>query len=78
MSTIKKDSGLDNTLKVLKQGYKYTENQRKRLDSDNIFETRGLGGKRIIFLSGKKAAETFYDNDKIEREGMLPLSLIHI
>lgn len=77
MSTIKKDSGLDNTLKVLKQGYKYTENQRKRLNSDNIFETRGLGGKRIIFLSGKNAAETFYDNDKIEREGMLPKRVVN-
>ena len=77
MSTIKKHKGLDNTLKVMKEGYLYTTNQRRRLGSDNIFETRVLGGKRAIVISGKKAAELFYDNDKTERSGTLPKRLVN-
>ncbi|MHC0552693.1 cytochrome P450 [Salinicoccus sp. CNSTN-B1] len=77
MSTIKRDKGLDNTLKAMKEGYLYTTNQRKRLGAENIFETRGLGGKRILVLSGKKAAETFYDNDRIERSGTLPKRIVN-
>src|SRR5690625_2651865 len=77
MGTIKRDKGLDNTLKVMKQGYLYITNQRKRLGSENIFETRALGGKKIIVISGKDAAELFYDNDKIERAGTLPKRVVN-
>lgn len=76
MSTIKKDKGLDNSLKVLKQGYLYTSNQRKRLGTD-IFETRALGGTKFVVLNGKEGAELFYDNEKIQREGMLPKRLVN-
>lgn len=77
MGTIKKDKGLDNTLKVMKQGYLYTANQRQRLGAENLFETRVLGGKRAIVLNGKDAAELFYDNDKTERSGTLPKRLVN-
>src|SRR5699024_2590153 len=77
MGTIKRDKGLDNTLKVMKQGYLYITNQRKRLGSENIFERRSLGGKKIIVISGKDAAELFYYNDKIERRATLPKRVVH-
>src|SRR5699024_9451709 len=77
MGTISRDKGLDNTLKVMKQGYLYITNQRKRLGSENIFETRALGGKKIIVISGKDAAELFYDNDKIERSATLPKRVVN-
>ena len=39
MATLKRDKGLDNTLKVMREGYLYTSNQRERLGT-NVFETR--------------------------------------
>ncbi len=65
------DKGLDNTLEVLlKEGYEYILTKRKELDS-NVFDTRLLGEKTIC-LSGEKAAELFYDNDKFKRNGAMP------
>ncbi|WP_414051301.1 cytochrome P450 [Macrococcus animalis] len=66
-----KDRGLDNTLTIMKEGYEYIQNRTKKFDS-NVFETRVLGGKHAVIISGKAAAELFYDNDKIERSGTLP------
>ncbi|TDM07104.1 cytochrome P450 [Macrococcus lamae] len=65
------DKGIDKTLTVMKEGYEYVSNRTKKFNSD-IFETRVLGGKRAMVISGKEAAELFYDNDKIERKGTLP------
>ena len=33
MASLKRDKGLDNTLKLMKQGYLYTKNQRDRLNT---------------------------------------------
>lgn len=78
MATFKKDKGIDNTAKIAKQGYLYTTNQRERLGvKDGVFETRALGGKKIIILSGKDGAELFYDNDKVERSGTLPKRVVN-
>lgn len=68
---IPKEKGLDSTLTVMKEGYEYIQNRTKKHQS-NIFETKVLGGRRTIVISGKDAAELFYDNDKIERSGTLP------
>jgi len=76
MATLKRDKGLDNTLKVMREGYLYTSNQRERLGA-NVFETRALGGKSFVVLNGKEGAELFYDNDKIERQGTLPKRVVN-
>lgn len=64
------DTGLDNTLNVLKDGYMYIMDRQDRFDSD-VFETRLLG-QRTICLVGEEAAEIFYDEGKFQREGAAP------
>ena len=70
--SIPRDRGMDNTVKALKKGYTYIPELRERLNSNDIVATRVLGGKKTVIISGKDAAELFYDNDKIERQGTLP------
>jgi fatty-acid peroxygenase len=65
-----KDKGLDHTLSVLREGYEFIFNRRNKYES-NIFETKVLG-KKTICLTGKEAAELFYDNDKFKRSGAAP------
>lgn len=65
------DKGLDNTLSFLKEGYLYITKQREALNSD-VFTTRLLGGKQVICMAGKEAAEVFYDNSKFKRHGAAP------
>src|SRR5690625_568974 len=65
------DEGLDNTLSFLSEGYLYITNRRKRFNRD-MFKTRLLGGKQVVCMAGKEAAEVFYDNDKFKRQGAAP------
>lgn len=65
-----KDKGLDHTLSVLREGYEFILNRSNKYDS-NIFETKVLGEKTIC-LTGKEAAELFYDNTKFMRSGAAP------
>lgn len=65
-----KDRGLDNTLKVLKEGYHYISNRKNKFNS-RIFQTRLLGEKAIAMV-GKEEASIFYDNDKFIRNGAAP------
>ncbi|SFC91477.1 fatty-acid peroxygenase [Bacillus sp. OV322] len=65
-----RDSGLDHTLGLLKEGYSYILNKRYSMKSD-IFETRLLGQKAIC-MGGAEAAEIFYDPEKFKREGAAP------
>ncbi|MCF3943199.1 cytochrome P450 [Oceanobacillus alkalisoli] len=65
-----RDTGMDNTFKILKDGYMYIMNQQERFNSD-VFETRLLG-QRTICLTGEEAAEIFYDENKFQREGAAP------
>lgn len=76
MASLKRDKGLDNTLKVMKQGYLYTTNQRNRLNT-TVFETKALGGKPFAVVTGKEGAEMFYNNDIVQREGMLPKRIVN-
>lgn len=70
-----KDKGLDKTLTIMKEGYLYIPNRTKKFNS-NVFETTVLGGKTAVVISGKEAAELFYDNDLIERKGTLPKRVV--
>lgn len=70
-----KVKGLDQTLTVLKEGYEFIPNRTRKLNT-NVFEMRILGGKKAVVISGKEAAELFYDNEKTERAGTLPKRLV--
>lgn len=65
------DTGPDNTVAFLNEGFLFISNRREKFKYD-IFETRLLGGKKVICMAGKEAAEGFYDNDKFKREGAAP------
>ena len=69
------DKGLDNTLDFLTEGYLYITNRRKQFNRD-MFKTRILGGKQVVCMAGKEAAEVFYDNDKFKRQGAAPERVI--
>lgn len=68
--SIPHEEGMDNTLKLLREGYLFILNRRYRLNCD-VFETRLLG-KKAICMGGKEAAEIFYDTEKFKREGAAP------
>lgn len=65
-----KDEGIDHTLGLLEEGYKFILNRRRSLKSE-IFETRILG-KKAICMSGRDATEIFYTPDNFKRENAAP------
>ncbi|MFD2759952.1 cytochrome P450 [Lentibacillus juripiscarius] len=67
---IPREQGLDNSMKLLMQGYNYIPNRRRRFHSD-IFQTR-LMGQKVICIGGEEAAEVFYDELKFRRKGAAP------
>lgn len=58
------DTGIDNTVKLLLEGYNYITNRRNQFGRD-IFETRLLGGEKAICVAGKEAVNMFYDEKKL-------------
>lgn len=52
-----KDKGLDHTLKLLDEGYRFVTNRSDKFES-RVFETRLLGEKTICMV-GEKEAELF-------------------
>ena len=67
---IPQEEGIDHTLEVLSEGYQFIPNRLSTFDS-TIFATRILGQKAIV-ISGKDAAELFYDNERFQRKGAAP------
>ncbi len=70
------DGGPDNTIAFLNEGYLYITNRRKRFNRD-MFKTRLLGGKQVVCMAGKEAAEVFYDNEKFKRQGAAPSRVLN-
>ncbi|MDV2582444.1 cytochrome P450 [Alkalibacillus haloalkaliphilus] len=70
---IPKTDGIDHTLTLIKQGFHFLPQTRKKLNSD-LFETR-LMGKKAVCMAGREAAEMFYDNTIFKRKGAAPLPL---
>lgn len=70
------DKGLDNTLAFMNEGYLYMTNRRRKFNRD-MFRTRLMGGRRVICMAGKEAAEVFYDNDKFKRQGAAPARVLN-
>lgn len=67
---IPREEGLENGLKVLREGYNYVLNRRQVYQSP-IFETRLLGQKTYC-IGGEEAAELFYDEERVQRAGAAP------
>lgn len=65
-----KEKGFENGLKLLREGYAYIPNRRQIYQSD-AFETRLLGDKAVC-IGGKEAAELFYNEEYIKRDGAAP------
>lgn len=65
-----RETGLDHTLDVIREGYLFIQNRRKSFQSD-VFTTKILG-KRTICLSGKEAAKLFYNETYFKRNGAAP------
>lgn len=68
---IPKEDGLDNSLDVLFEGYRYMPDRMRQFHSD-IYETRLVGGQKVICISGEEAANVFYDGDRFERRSAIP------
>lgn len=65
-----KEHTLDSSLALLADGYEFIQKRCREFNSE-IFQTRLLG-KKAVCISGKEAAELFYDNDKFQRGGAIP------
>lgn len=70
INTNSKEEGSGHTLDILKEGYEFIPNRVREFDSE-IVETRVLG-KKAICISGKEAAEIFYDTNRFKRKGVAP------
>lgn len=73
MNQFPREEGLDHSLDLVREGYMYIPNRKKSFAS-NVFETRLLG-QEAICMSGEKAAELFYDEEKFMRNGVAPKRL---
>lgn len=73
MRDIPTDSGIDNTLSLVSEGYRFILNRCERYQSD-IFQTRLLF-KKTICLRGEAAAKVFYDTEKFSRQNAAPKRL---
>ncbi|MEU8296879.1 cytochrome P450 [Micromonospora sp. NPDC048909] len=71
MATIPADRSPESTLALLRDGYRFIGARCNRYDSD-IFQTRLLL-RRTICLRGRPAAELFYDPERFQRAGAMPL-----
>lgn len=67
------EPGFDNSLALLREGYRFIPNRCRRFQSD-IFQTRLLG-QNTICLSGETAARLFYDEALFRRAGAAPRPL---
>lgn len=65
-----KEKTLDSSIALLADGYEFIQKRCREHESE-MFRTRLLG-KPAICISGKEAAELFYDNEKFQRGGAIP------
>ncbi|MEV7326531.1 cytochrome P450 [Micromonospora sp. NPDC093244] len=73
MATMPADRAPDSTLALLRAGYRFIGERCDRYGSD-IFQTRILLAPTIC-LRGRPAAMLFYDNERFQRQGAMPLRL---
>ncbi len=68
------DAGLDHTLALLKEGYRFIGNRCEHYRTD-IFATR-LMMRRAICVTGEGAARMFYEPGRFTRQGALPVTAL--
>src|SRR3954463_9532544 len=71
MDGMPQDRGIDHPLALLSAPYRFISSRCARLGTD-VFETR-LMLRRTICMSGRAAAEVFYDNERLMRRGAAPI-----
>ncbi|MEV1332414.1 cytochrome P450 [Micromonospora costi] len=71
MATIPTDRVPDSTLALLREGYRYIGTRCDRYGSD-VFQTRLLL-RRTICMRGRPASVLFYDTERFERAGAMPV-----
>ncbi|MFC0506880.1 cytochrome P450 [Micromonospora costi] len=71
MATIPTDRVPDSTLALLREGYRYIGTRCDRYGSD-VFQTRLLL-RRTICMRGRPASMLFYDTERFERTGAMPV-----
>lgn len=62
---------LDSAISLLREGYPFIQRRCLELESD-VFVGR-LMGKKAIFVTGPLATELFYDEQRLQRAGAIPL-----
>ncbi|MGL5435435.1 MAG: cytochrome P450 [Lachnospiraceae bacterium] len=70
MNQVPHDKEIDNTLALSQEGYLFIKNRADKYQSD-IFETH-LFGQKVMCMTGKEAAEIFYDSERFIRQGAAP------
>lgn len=73
MPAIPRVKGLDSTLALLGDPYRYISSYCQRFGTD-LFETRILL-ERVICMTGPHAARLFYDENRFARNGAMPISI---
>ena len=67
----------DDTLRLLRDGYRFGERGFQRADAD-LFRTR-LMARRVTVLRGLDAARFFYEDGRFDRSpGSVPRSAVHL
>lgn len=69
-TTIPHENIIDNTLALTQEGYLFIKNRTDKYKFD-LFETHLLGEKAVC-ISGKEAAQIFYDSERFKRGGAAP------
>ena len=69
-TNIPHEKDIDETLALSQEGYLYIKNRMDKHKSD-LFQTHLLG-QEAICITGKEAAEIFYDTERFARSGALP------
>lgn len=64
------EKNMDESLALLQEGYLYIKNRMDKHKTD-LFHARLLG-QEVICISGKEAAEMFYDTERFARSGAAP------
>lgn len=67
---IPKERCIDNTLRLLLEGYLFIPDRIRKYQTV-LFQTR-IMGQKVVCISGKAAAEKFYDQNLFTRKGAVP------
>ncbi|BAB05476.1 cytochrome P450 [Halalkalibacterium halodurans] len=67
---IPKDSPLDHTMNLMREGYEFLSHRMERFQTD-LFETRVMGQK-VLCIRGAEAVKLFYDPERFKRHRATP------